>query len=113
MTATTTPGTTTVRVTIDTRNRLNDLLATDYKGMTIDQLVQHLLDEEWKRACLADWDRFRTEDPQGWQEYLREADAGTAEWGRYLNETEGPYRSDDPDFIAAGGLPLTTGKDAA
>lgn len=36
--------------------------------------IRRLLDEHWEAAALAAVDRYRIEDPQGWAEYLAEAD---------------------------------------
>lgn len=102
--------TTTVRMATTTRDRLMKVATGE--ETTVDQMVNKLLDEHWKAQFIADWDRIRAEDPHGWREVMEENE----QWDRLspnLNETEGPYRSDDPDWIAAGGLPLTEDKDVA
>lgn len=97
------PSTTTIRVSTDNRDRLNEL--TTQRGGNVDLTIAYLLDENWKARCIADWDRFREEDPQGWREYVAEADKlGSLRDGL---ENEPPYESDDPEWLAAGGAPLT------
>lgn len=52
------PDTTTIRVTTDTRKRLNDALKEDSRFKSIDELIVHLLMEDFKQAILADWQRY-------------------------------------------------------
>lgn len=102
--------TTTVRMATTTRDRLMKVAADE--SASVDKLVNRLLDEHWQAQFIADWDRLREEDPQGWREVLDENE----QWDRLspdLLETEGPYQSDDPDWTAAGGAPLTEEKDVA
>ncbi len=42
--------------------------------MSADETIRRLLDEHWKAAALAAVERYRTEDPRGWADYLAEAD---------------------------------------
>lgn len=86
----TTPGTTTIRVNIETRSRLQELLAGKFKGMTADQLLQHWLNEQWKQDVIADFDRLREEDTGAWRQELAEND----HWDRSSSDPtaeEGPY----------------------
>jgi predicted DNA-binding protein len=66
-------ATTTIRVNIETRDRLNDLLAADFKGKSVDQLIQYLIEQDWRRKALEDWQRLHA-DPEAWRWYLYEAD---------------------------------------
>lgn len=104
--------TTTIRVNSETRDRLNELAASDLNGATIEQALTFLLDEHWKAKCIAQADRWREEHPDQWRAELEEL----ALWESTdinLDEIEGPYKSDDPDFIAAGGTPMTKHEDVA
>lgn len=102
-----TDGTTTIRLRIETRDRLNRLLAdTRFKGRNVDTLIDYLLDEEWKAECIRQADAWRENHPEEFEAYIRAADAGTAEWGRFLDETEGPYFRNDAERIEAGLQPL-------
>lgn len=103
-------NTTTIRVTLDTRDRLSQLASERLNGATTEEVITFLLDEEWKARCIAETDRWREEHPEQWRAELEEL----ARWERSdvkLDELEGPYRSDDPEFIAAGGKALTEKKD--
>lgn len=104
--------TTTLKVSNTTRNRLQQLAADDYDGASVEKTILALIDEHYRNGLIADWDRLREEDPDSFQQILDENEM----WDRNSvnpTDTEGPYRSDDPDWIAAGGLPLTEQKDAA
>ncbi len=91
--------TTTIRVTTATRDRLTRLITEQHPGKTVDEVLGLLLDENWRARAIADADRFREEDPQGWQEYLRDADHMDRGWSRDLPLPE--YKSDDPEWVAA------------
>ncbi|MGH7868431.1 MAG: hypothetical protein ACREP9_12605, partial [Candidatus Dormibacteraceae bacterium] len=45
-----------------------------YGGVNADEVVVRLLDEHWKAKCIAAMEHYRQADPQGWKEYLHEAD---------------------------------------
>jgi hypothetical protein len=49
--------------------------AEDYGGVTADEALGRLLDEHWEAKCIAAVARYRTEDPDGWAEYVRDADS--------------------------------------
>jgi hypothetical protein len=70
-----------VRLSEQTRDRVLKL-AEEYGGVSADEAVRRLLDEHWQRQAIEAVNRFRQEDPEGWAEYLREAeelDAGSAQ----------------------------------
>lgn len=48
--------------------------ADDFGGATAEETLNRLLDEHWEAQAVAAMDRFRTGDPQGWSEYLTDAD---------------------------------------
>jgi hypothetical protein len=43
-------------------------------GHTREETLNRLLDEHWESRAIAAMDRFRTSDPEGWSDYLAEAD---------------------------------------
>lgn len=70
---TATPTSTSIRVSTSNRDRLNDLAAD--RSANVDDTIRYLLDEDWKRRCIADSDRLREQDPAGWREYMSDAEA--------------------------------------
>jgi len=46
----------------------------DYGGVTADEALARLLDEHWETKCIAAVARYRAEDPEGWAEYVQDAD---------------------------------------
>ncbi len=69
----TTPGTTTIRVRLETRDQLNDLIAEDFPGKTVDDVIGRLIAEHWKAGSLADVERYRRDNPAGFANYLRDS----------------------------------------
>lgn len=65
--------TTTIRVTVDDRDRLNELAAE--RGVSASRVIGQLIEDDLKRKILDDWDDFRERDPSGYQEELRQAKA--------------------------------------
>lgn len=48
--------------------------ADDFAGATVEETLNRLLDEHWEARAVAAMDDFRATDPEGWSEYLAEAD---------------------------------------
>ena len=48
--------------------------ADDFAGATVEEALIRLLDEHWEARAIAAMDAFRASDPEGWSEYLAEAD---------------------------------------
>ncbi|MGI8415602.1 MAG: hypothetical protein ACR2P2_05225 [Nakamurella sp.] len=42
--------------------------------MSANEAVERLLDEHWQASALAAVERYRCDDPQGWADYLSEAE---------------------------------------
>jgi hypothetical protein len=63
-----------MRVSAEVREQVLRVAAEDFGGATADEAVRRLLDEHWEAKAVAAMDRFRTEDPEGWTEYLSEAE---------------------------------------
>lgn len=78
-----------LRVSDETRERVLRLGREEFGGASADETVRRLMDEHWRSAAVAALDRFRESDPQGWADYLSEADRQSAadapvtdEWAR-------------------------------
>jgi hypothetical protein len=63
-----------LRVSERTRDRVMQVAADDFGGATAEETLNRLLDEHWEAQAIAAMDRFRASDPEGWSEYLAEAD---------------------------------------
>jgi hypothetical protein len=53
-------------------------LAREWGGVSADEAVRRLIEEHEQAAAIAAVQRYREENPQGWAEYLAEADADAA-----------------------------------
>ena len=58
----------------ETRERVQRLAREEFGGASADETVRRLLDEHWEAAALAAVERYRTDNPHGWADYLTEAD---------------------------------------
>ena len=58
----------------ETRQRVQRLAREEFGGASADEAIRRLLDEHWESAALAAVERYRMENPQGWADYLAEAD---------------------------------------
>lgn len=63
-----------LRVSEETRERVRRLAREEFGGASVDETIRRLLDEHWEAAALAAVRRYRATDPEGWAEYLAEAD---------------------------------------
>lgn len=57
-----------------TRQRVQQVARDDYGGTSADEAIRRLLDEHWMQQAIADVEDYRVNNPQGWADYLREAD---------------------------------------
>lgn len=104
--------TTTIRVSTGTRDRLNGLISSRYPGKTVDDVINTLLDDDWRIRALADADAWRRANPEQWRAELAELDR----WGGTdvsIDATEGPYFASEADYRAALTQPTTEHRDAA
>ncbi|MGB3184609.1 MAG: hypothetical protein WBG36_00225 [Ornithinimicrobium sp.] len=67
-----------LRVSDETRERVQRLAREEFGGVSANDAIQRLLDEHWEAAALAAVERYRGDDPQGWANYLAEAEALSA-----------------------------------
>lgn len=70
-----------IRVSTETRDRIMRVAAEDYDGASADETLGRLLDEHWQAKCIAAVACYRNEDPDGWADYLHQADRWDAASG--------------------------------
>jgi hypothetical protein len=63
-----------LRVSDETRERVLRIGRDEFGGASADETVRRLIDEHWRATAVAAVHRYRESDPQGWSEYLAEAD---------------------------------------
>jgi hypothetical protein len=64
-----------LRVSDQTRERVLQIGREDFGGVSADETIRRLIDEHWQNKAIAAMRPYREEDPQGWADYLTEADA--------------------------------------
>lgn len=67
--------TTSLRVSVATRDALNRVAHDDFGGVSAEAAVQRLLDEHIQLRSIQIMDRFRADDPIGYAAYLADVDA--------------------------------------
>jgi hypothetical protein len=67
-----------LRVSDETRQQIQRIGQQEFGGASADETVRRLIDEHWRATAVAAVHRYRESDPQGWADYLAEADALTA-----------------------------------
>jgi hypothetical protein len=67
-----------IRVSEETRERVMQLAAEDYGGVSADEALGRLLDEHWQAKCVAAVAQYRADHPDEWAEYLRDAEGWDA-----------------------------------
>jgi hypothetical protein len=63
-----------LRVSDQTREQVMRISREDFGGVSADETIRRLIDEHWQAKAVAAVRRFREEDPEGWADYLAEAD---------------------------------------
>jgi hypothetical protein len=63
-----------LRVNDDTRDCVLRIGREEFGGASADETVRRLIDEHWQAKAVAAVRQYRETDPQGWAEYLAEAD---------------------------------------
>ncbi|KAA8956038.1 hypothetical protein [Mycobacterium sp.] len=63
-----------LRVSDETRERILRIGREEFGGASADETVRRLIDEHWRARAVAAVRRYRETDPQGWAEYLAEAE---------------------------------------
>ena len=63
-----------LRVSDQTRERILRIGREEFGGLSADETLQRLIDEHWRAAAVAAVHAYRESDPQGWAQYLADAD---------------------------------------
>ena len=63
-----------LRVSDETRERVLRIGHDEFGGASADETVRRLIDEHWRVSAVTAVQRYRESDPQGWADYLAEAD---------------------------------------
>jgi hypothetical protein len=63
-----------LRVSGETKDAVLRVAQEDFGGASADETVQKLLGEHFQAKTIAAVERYRDEDPEGWREYLGEAE---------------------------------------
>ncbi len=67
-----------LRVSDETRRRVQQIGQEEFGGASADETVRRLIDEHWRANAVAAVHQYRNSDPQGWADYLAEAEAFAA-----------------------------------
>lgn len=67
-----------LRVSDETREHVLRIAREEFGGVSADEAVRRLIDEHWQASAVAAVRRYRESDPQGWSDYLAEAEEDTA-----------------------------------
>ncbi|WP_322754880.1 hypothetical protein [Frankia sp. Cas3] len=59
-------------MSLEATERVRRVAVEDFGGVGIDETVRRLPDEHWQLKAVAAMDRFRTQDSEGWAEYVAE-----------------------------------------
>ncbi len=77
-----------LRVNDETREQVLRIGRDEFNGASADETIRRLIEEHWQARAIAAVRRYR-EDPEGWADYLGEAEEWTAveapvvdEWGQ-------------------------------
>ena len=63
-----------LRVSETTREQVLRISREDFGGVSADETIRRLIEEHWQAKALAAVRRYRKENPQGWADYLHEAE---------------------------------------
>jgi hypothetical protein len=63
-----------LRVSDQTRKEILRIGREEFGGASADETVRRLIDEHWQATAIAAVRRYRESDPQGWSDYLAEAE---------------------------------------
>jgi hypothetical protein len=63
-----------LRVSDETRRAVQRIGREEFDGASADQTVRRLVEEHWQARAVAAVRRYRETDPQGWAEYLSQAE---------------------------------------
>jgi len=63
-----------LRVSDETRETVLRIGREEFGGASADETIRRLIDEHWKSRALAAVHHYRQADPEGWAEYLSQAE---------------------------------------
>jgi len=63
-----------LRVSDETREKILQLGREDFGGASADETIRQLIDEHWRAKAIAAVRDYRDRDPEGWTDYLAEAE---------------------------------------
>lgn len=63
-----------LRVSDQTRERVLRIGREEFGGLSADETLRRLIDEHWRSTAITAVHQYRESDPQGWADYLAEAD---------------------------------------
>jgi hypothetical protein len=63
-----------LRVSDETREQVLRIGREEFGGASADETVRRLVAEHWQAAAIGAVHRYRESDPQGWSDYLAEAE---------------------------------------
>ncbi|BBZ48712.1 hypothetical protein H7H82_10160 [Mycobacterium heidelbergense] len=58
----------------ETREKVLRIGREEFGGASADETIRRLIDEHWQATAIAAVRRYREDDPQGWADYLGEAE---------------------------------------
>jgi hypothetical protein len=67
-----------LRVSDETREKVLQLGREDFGGASADETIRRLIDEHWRAKAIAAVSGYRDRDPDGWADYLAEAEISAA-----------------------------------
>jgi hypothetical protein len=67
-----------LRVSAETKERVLRIGREEFGGASADETVRRLVDEHWRAVAVAAVRKYREDDPQGWADYLAEAEETSA-----------------------------------
>lgn len=63
-----------LRVTDETCEKVLRIGREEFGGASADETIRRLIDEHWTSRAIAATNCYRQEDPEGWADYLAEAE---------------------------------------
>ncbi|WP_155838677.1 hypothetical protein [Arthrobacter castelli] len=63
-----------LRVRDETREQVLRIGRDEFDGASADETVRRLIDEHWQTTAIAAVHRYREANPEGWSDYLAEAE---------------------------------------
>lgn len=81
-----------LRVSDETREQVLRIGRDEFGGASAEETVRRLVDEHWRATAIAFVRHYRETDPQGWADYLAEADELAGADAPISDEWSGPAR---------------------